>query len=258
MGAWNKITIISYYTMKEVLKSKILINVFFIGLAMMIVSFVAAEFTYGTPEKIALDFGLSLLWFSSCGISLFMGVTLISKEIDSRTVYMLISRPVPRYAFVLGKIGGLVSVLLINIALLSIMTLSVFYFLGGNITGIIVWTILYTFIEAVLLLLLVILFSLLANNILSILVALISLFAGHAIQETQGLKFVLERPMLKLILDAYHLVLPGFYKLNLKDFVLYQQTLPSSYLWINLSYGICYSLFVMFVIIFIFNRKNLD
>lgn len=254
----NKVFTLSYYTMKEVLKSKILLNVFLIGLGMMLVTFVASEFTYGVPGKVALDFGLGMLWFSSCGIALFMGVTLLAKEIDSRTVYMIISRPVPRFAFVLGKILGLIAVLVINITLLSIMTLGTTSMLGGQIENLVYWSLLFTLIESILLLLVVIFFSLVSNSIITVLISLILLFSGHAIQETQGIKFVTDRPFLKGILEIYHLVLPGFYKLNLKDFVLYKQTLPLDYLIPNFFYGISYSLFVLFIIIFIFNRKNLD
>ncbi len=258
MTVANKILTLSFYTMKEVLKSKILVNVFLIGLAMMLITFVASEFTYGVPGKVALDFGIGMLWFSSCGISLFMGVTLLSKEIDSRTVYMIISRPVPRYAFVLGKVLGLVSVLVINILLLSCMTLGTTALLGGSIDELVYWSLLFTLVESILLLLVVIFFSLISNGIITVLISTILLLSGHAIQETQGIKFVLDRPLLKSVLEIYHLALPGFYKLNLKDFILYKQSLPLDYLLLNLSYGLSYSLFVLFIIIFIFNRKNID
>lgn len=258
MGIIKKIGVIAYYTMKEILKSKILINVFLIGLAMMVVTYVASEFTYGVPEKIALDFGLSMLWFSSCGIALFMGVSLISKEIDSRTVYMIISRPIPRYGFVLGKVVGLVSVLIINIVLLAGMTLLASAFLGGEINELVFWTLGFTLIEAILVMLLVILFALVANNILAIIITFLLLTVGHAVQETQNYQFVTNRPLLKVVLEFYHLVLPAFYKLNLKDFMLYNQSLPLDYLLINMTYGLAYSLFVLILIIFLFNRKNLD
>lgn len=258
MGAIGKIGTISFFTMKEILKSKVLLNVFFIGLGMMLVIYVASEFTYGVPEKVALDFGLGTLWFSSVGISLFIGANLIAKEMESRTVYMIISRPVPRYAFILGKILGLFLVLLINILLLSSMTLTATYFLGGKISEIVYWALIYNVVEALLLLLIVIFFSLLANTIICVLGTMVLMFAGHFIQETQSIVFVQGYPLLKDLLNVYHYVLPGFYKLNLKSFVVYQQTLPVSYLWTNLFYGLTYSGFVLCVILFIFERKNLD
>ena len=258
MSVLNKVTTIAYYTMKEILKSKILLNVSLIGLGMMLISYVASEFTYGVPQRVALDFGVGMLWFSSAGISLFIGSTLVSRELESRTVYMIISRPVPRYAFILGKVLGLMQVLLLNIIILSLMTLTVFVFLGGQIDQLIYWALIFNVIESLLLLLVVVFFSLLTNNILSVLIALVLLFAGHFVKETQNIFMVKNNVLVSGLLDFYHYVLPGFYKLNLKDFLLYQQTLPAEYLWTNLGYGIVYSLFLLFLILFLFEKKNLD
>lgn len=254
----NKIFIVAYYTFKEILKSKILINVFFAGLGLMLVTFVATEFTYGVPERVALDFGLGMLSLSSLAISLFLGVTLLSKEIDSRTVYMVISRPVPRFAFILGKIIGLLGIQTINVILLSSMTLAAVMILGGEITHLIYWAIGFTFLESVLLLLVVVLVSLMANTILSTLLASVVLILGHAVKETQNIVFVQNREIFKVALEAYHFILPGFYKLNLKDFILYKTELPASYLLSSLTYGLTYSGFLLCLIIYIFNRKNID
>jgi ABC-type transport system involved in multi-copper enzyme maturation permease subunit len=258
MSIFSKINTIALFTMRDILKSKILLNVFLIGLGMMLLTYVAAEFTYGVPSRVALDSGLGMLTISCLGIALFMGATLISKEIDSRTVYMIISRPVPRYAFICGKVFGLLAVLAINIALLSIMTLASTSFLGGSIDSLVWWSIFFIFLESLLLLLVVLFFSLISNNILAIIITLVLLTLGHAIQDTQGTLFVQNRPLLGAILEFYHLVLPGFYKLNLKDFVLYKQSLPFDYLLKSMSYGLSYSAFLLLMIITIFEKKNLD
>ncbi len=255
---WGKILIIAEYTFKDLLKSKILYISLIMGLAIMLATYVATEFTYGVPEKVALDFGLGLLTISSLGVSLFMGATLLSKEIDSRTVYMVISRPVPRWVFITGKICGLVSVLLLNITLLSIMTLACSSFLGGKIDLLIIYALGFIAIESLLLLFVVVLFSLFANTILASVMSLVLLIIGHAIQETQSTSFVLNRGYLKTLIEFYHLVLPAFYKLNLKDYVIYENTANLDFIPFSLFYGIFYSLFLFFLIIFIFNKKNLD
>ena len=254
----NKVYIIAYYTFKEILKSKILINVFFAGLGLMLVTYVATEFTYGVPERVALDFGLGTLSLSSLAISLFLGATLLSKEIDSRTVYMVISRPVPRYAFILGKILGLLGIQALNVFLLSFMTLITVSVLGGNITPLIYWAIGFIFLESILLLLVVVLVSLVANNILSTLLSLVILVLGHAVKETQSLTFVKNRGFFKIVLEAYHFILPGFYKLNLKEFVIYKTSLPFDYLLSSLIYGVAYSGFLLVLTIYLFNKKNID
>ncbi|MFA5582697.1 MAG: hypothetical protein WDA09_00650 [Bacteriovoracaceae bacterium] len=254
----NKLLIISFYTFKEILKSKVLLITLFIGFALMVITYVATEFTYGTPEKVALDFGLGMLSFSSLGIALFLGATLLPNEINSRTVYMVISRPVPRWVFILGKVLGLCGILLINVLILSTMTLVCSALLGGEVNSVTLWAIIFNCLESLLLLLLVVFLSLFLNTTLSSVVSLFILILGHAIKETQTTSFVKERGYLNILLEFYHMVLPGFYKLNLKDFVIYHKSIETSYLLGSAAYGVFYSLFLLVMIIFVFNKKNLD
>lgn len=254
----SKMLLISKYTYKEILKSRVLYVTCFLAALLMLVTYIATEFTYGVPEKIAIDFGLGMLSISSMGISIFMGANLLSKEIDSRTVYMVISRPVPRYIFITGKLLGLLSVLLVNIAILSVVTVACSHFLGGQISQSIIFTICFNFLECMLLVLVVVFFSLFSNTILASSITVIILLLGHAVKESQTLSLVSNNPMLKKILEFYHLILPGFYKLNLKDLVIYNQNISPTFLINSSLYGIFYSLFLYFLIVYIFENKNLD
>jgi ABC-2 type transport system permease protein len=258
MNTFSKILIIAKYTFKEIIKSRILYGTGILGVLLVLVTYVATEFTYGVPAKVALDFGLGILSLSSLGIALFMGAGLLSKEIETRTVYMIISRPVPRWSFILGKLIGLFGVLIVNVLILSLVTLVCLKFLGGTIDQLVISCIIFNILESVLLLLVVVLFSLFSNNILATLISLTLLMAGHAIQEAKITTFVELRPLLGKILEIYHLILPGFYKLNLKEFVVYQHSLDSTYLLNAFAYGTCYSAFLLFLILFIFQNKNLD
>lgn len=254
----NKTLTIAFYTFKELFKSKVLYGVFFIGLAILMSVFIASEFTYGATVRIAIDVGLGLLSLSSLGIALFLGVGLISKEIESRTVYIIISRPVSRFQFISGKIIGLMAILLMNILILTSMIIASSYFLGAKFEGLLLWSVFFTFIESFLLLLIVVFFSLITNNIMSAIYSIVLLLVGHIIVETQETLFVKTLPALGQVLKFYHIVLPGFYKLNIKDFVIYKQSLPVEYLLGSAAYGVSYSAFVFCLIIFLFNRKNLD
>jgi ABC-2 type transport system permease protein len=254
----NKMLIVSYYTFREIIKSRILINVTLIGVALLIVTYVASQFTYGVPGRVALDFGLGALSLSSVAIAIFMGVTLLSKEIDSRTIYMVISRPIKRSSFLLGKIFGLSLVLMVNILILSILTISVYLFLNGNLDSLIFWTIFLIFIESLITLLIVVLFSLLTNNTLSVVFTIVLFLVGHSIKEAQLTSFVLNHPIIGGIIDIYHFVLPGYYKLNLKDFLLYEQNISLNYLVSISGYGILYSFLLVLISVTILNQKNLD
>lgn len=254
----KKIFIVGHYTFKELLKSNILLNVFFIGLGLMLAVYIATEFTYGVPERVAIDFGIGMLSVSSLAISLFLGVTLLSKEIESRTIYMIISRPVSRNAFIIGKILGLMAIQLVNVLLLSSMTLVATKILGGELSSLIFWAVGFIFIESFLLLLIVSLISLFANTVLTVLMSVALLLLGYAIPETKGLGFVQRRPLVNALLDFYHFILPAFYKLNLKEFLIYKKSLPLSYLISSGVYGLTYSFAILFLILAIFKRKNLD
>lgn len=108
------------------------------------------------------------------------------------------------------------------------------------------------------LLLVVVFISLITNNILTVLISLVLLLIGHVIKETQNISFVKSNDLLVSFLDFYHFILPAFYKLNLKDEVIYKSSLPLEYLLSAAGYGILYSAFLLLAIVYYFNKKNLD
>jgi ABC-type transport system involved in multi-copper enzyme maturation permease subunit len=254
----KKIGIISKTTFKEIIKSKILINTVFLGLFLLIVTFVAYSFTYGAPDRIALDFGLGMLSLSSVGISIFIGVGLLSKEIESRTVYMIISRPVSRHVFLIGKILGLSLVLILNILILSALTLSLYFLIGGAFSPLILWSILFIILEAILVLFIICFFSLVTTQTISVMLTIIVYVIGQGVKAAQETGFAKMNSMINQVLEFYHFLLPGFYKFNIKEFVIYKSTLPTSYLAGTFTYGVAYSLFLLLMCIFVFERKNLD
>lgn len=253
----NKAVVIAYYTFQDLLKSKVLFNVVLIGLALVLMSFVASEFTYGVPERIALDFGLGTLSLSTIAIAILMGVGLISNELDSRTIYMTLSRPVSRVSFLLGKSMGMGLIFVINILILSILTLGFYFYLGGKFNSLIFWNVLYTILEAFICLFVVVFFSLITNKTLSVIMTFFLYLAGHAVNEGLIEKFE-SSYLLGTFLKKYHYLFPGFHKLNIKDFLLYQENLNSSFVFQTLGYGCFYLLGVIFLTCIVFEKKNLD
>lgn len=258
MLSLKKSLTVARYTASEIINSKILLNTLFIGIGLFVLTFVAYSFSYGDPSRIALDFGLGMLSLSSVGISIFMGVSILFDEIENRTIYQIISRPVQRSSFLVGKLLGLSSVLILNILILSIISLVLFLGLGGEMNQLIYWTILFTIFEAILVLIIVTFFSLLTSKVLSVILTICVYIAGHAISGVKLLSFVENRSYLQKFIDAYEFFLPGFYKLNIKDFLLYKKTLPLEYLLSSTSYVILYSGALICLSVYIFNRKDLN
>jgi ABC-type transport system involved in multi-copper enzyme maturation permease subunit len=225
---------------------------------LLLVTFVAYSFSYGDPTRIALDFGAGMLSLSSVGIAIFMGVSLFYDEIDNRTIYQIISRPVSRTSFLVGKTIGLSFVLILNILILCVISLSLYFFLGGESSSLIYWNILFTIIESVMVLSVVTMFSLVTSKVFSVILTVSLYIIGHAISGVKLLTFIKDRPYLEDIIDIYQFILPGFYKLNIKDFLTYKNDLDLAYILSTVGYGVIYTIGILCLSIFIFNKKDLN
>lgn len=254
----KNILTVSKYTFLEVYRSKVMMSIFFLAITLVVVTYIASEFTYGAPAKIALDFGLGIISLSNLGMAIFIGATLISKEVEQRTLYMILSKPISRVSFLLGKILGLSTVLIINTTILTILTLSIYNFYGGKVQGLMIWASYFSFIEAFIVLLFAILFSLLANTAMSVIYSIMVFVSGHAIGETSKILFTKANIFYSGMIKIAYIIFPNFYKINLKDFVIYHQELPFDYIFKIQAYSLFYIFFLLLVIINIFKQKNLD
>ena len=258
MDELKKLWTITRYSFLEILRSKIIYNTLFLGIAIVIVSYLATSFTFGVPERVALDFGLGALTISAVLIAIFMGVTLVSREIENRTVYMVLVRPLRRSTFIVGRVIGLAGILALNTLILSFFALGVFFFFGGTFQTLIVWTIFFAFIEALIVLTVVVFFSLLTNPILSVIYTLAIYIAGHAVDGISKSILVTSSPYYSAVVKWYYLLFPNFQRINFKDYVLYQQSLPFEQVMQSLGYGGAYVTFILIAAAVVFQHKNLD
>ena len=246
------------YTVLETLYSRVYYNVFVLGFVLFLISFIAAELTYGVPSRVAIDFGLGLSTIAAIGIAIFLGSGLIAKEIESRTIYMMLSRPVTRTSFLSGKLLGLLIILFSNSLILYTISLIMYFFLGGEYSNLLIWCFLFSFFEASIILLIVVMFSLILNQTLSIIVSLSIYVAGHSLTGLTELSFVKNNAILKIGAEITQFTLPNFSKLNIKDFVIYKDSLPLHFLFSATLYAFLFILLLLGITIFIFNRKSLD
>lgn len=253
-----KLLTVAKFTFLEVYRSKLMLGLIFLGVLLVVISYVASAFAYGATSKVALDIGLGLMSLSNLAMAIFIGSTLLSKEIDQRTLYMILSRPISRAYFLMGKALGLSSVLFLNTMMLGILSVGLYKFHGGHYQPLFLWTILFSFFESLIVLSFAVLFSLLTNTTLSVICTFVVYVTGHALNETSKILFLKLNPLLSGILDVCFFILPNFYKLNLKDFLLYQQNLELSYLLNIQLYSLVYLAAILTLVVFIFKNKNLD
>lgn len=254
----SKSLTISKFTFIEIYKSKIMINILLSGFVLALICYVVAEFSFGNPSKVALDVGLGFLSLTTKAIAIFFGATLLKNELESRTIYLVLSNPVSRVEFLTGKIMGLSGILLLNTVILSLFTTIFYYYWDGIWSSLIAWSIVQVFLESVLILLIVVFFSLITNVNLAILFSVSIYISGYAIRGVMELSAVKENPGLLSIANTISYIIPNFSLFDIKNFVLYKQSLETSYLLGSITYSTVFSLIFLFSSSIILNRKDLN
>ena len=112
--------VVAWNTFREAVRDRVLYNLLFFALVMMASSIIAGQISIGIEETVIVTLGLSAISLIGLLIAVFIGVGLVSKEMEKRTLYALLAKPVRRWEFLLGKFGGLVLTLAVNTAAMGL------------------------------------------------------------------------------------------------------------------------------------------
>lgn len=254
----KKILIVSQYTFNEAIKSKLLFNIIFLGFALVLASYIAAELSYGSPEKIALDIGVGLTSIAVKFIAVFYGVSIIQNEIENRSIYLILSRPISKVQYFLGRTLGMSMMLFLNVTILGPFSIILFLILGGSLDPLMFWALLFIFIESLLLLLIVVTCSLFCSKVLAILLSVTAYVAGYVSSSLLASNQFAKAPLFNTILETVNISLPNFSRLNLKDHLLYVQNLDLQVLLATLGHSLCFILALLLTGSVLIHRKSLD
>ncbi len=253
----NVMTIFKY-TLLEVLRSKLMIIIPIVSCSILFMSYLASTFAYGAPERIAIDIGLGLMSLSNLAISIFVGATLVSKEVESKTIYMIVSKPISRTAFLLGKLIGLGVVVVINVIVQSFVCAWLYYHFKSEIPVLLIAIGLLSLYESVIVMLITITFSLSINISLTIIFTILTWIISNVLAETQKILFLKNSEYLNSILSVVAKFVPDFSRFNVKDFILYHQVLPEGYVVKTSIYFLFYSVAIFLLADVLFKRKDLS
>src|SRR6516164_2643483 len=104
---------------RESVRDKVLYNLVLFAILMMAASYLIGQLTAGQDVKIIKDLGLSATSVFGLFIAVFIGIGLVSKEVERRSIYSLLSKPIHRWQLVLGKFLGLTLTLAVNLAVMA-------------------------------------------------------------------------------------------------------------------------------------------
>ncbi len=252
----KRIRVIALNTFKEAVRDRILYLLLFFAGATILLSRLLSLLTVGDRVKIILDVGLASLSFFGALMSILIGTSLVYKEIDKKTIYTLMAKPLHRFEFLLGKFLGLAFTLLVMLSSMTVFFQAYLLLLTQRFDGRVFLAALYIFLEMMLLTAVAILFSTFTTPILASLYSLSFFLIGHFSRSLMTLIRKVPAGVGRTLLRALYLILPDLENFNLKTEVVHHLPIPGDLLLSSAGYFLFYTLFILTLAVLIFRKKD--
>jgi ABC-type transport system involved in multi-copper enzyme maturation permease subunit len=260
----RRILAIAQNTFRENIRDKVLYNLILFALIMILSALALGQLTLGNETKVLLDLGLSSISVFGMLIAIFIGIGLVYKELEKRTVYALLAKPVHRHELILGKYLGLLFTLLVNLAIMTVgLELALLYAGRIGFSGHIrVLPAAYLiFLSLAVITALALLFSTFSTPALSALFSFFLWIAGHFGRDLQSFGELTKSAAAKWLCRLLYYAIPNFTNFKadsrniLQDAIYYQPLDPSAILDSTL-YCIVYCTIIVALSTSIFLRRD--
>lgn len=255
----SRIGVIARTVFLEVIRDRILYLVGLFALLLVIAAVLLPEVAAGAENKILLDLGLAGIHLLSVIVAIFVGTGLINKEIEKRTVLVLIAKPVSRAEFIVGKHLGLTAVLAVLIAALGAIFMLVLVARGVDFpfTSVLL-SLVFMLLEVALLVAAAMVFGVFTSSLLATLLTFAVYLMGHLSQDIVAFGQLSDNPAVQRLTNGLYLILPDLERLNLRNEAVYgMELLPNPLeLWGHGLYGVLYTALLLTVAIAIFSRRQ--
>ena len=250
------IGVIALNTFRESLRDKILYNlVLFAGLLIGL-SALLADLSIMEHHKVIADLGLASINLTGVIIAIFVGISLVSKEIERRTVYTIMARPISRVLFVLGKYAGLTLTLLVNIVIMLAVFLIALILNHVPINVSIFQAVQLICVELLLVTAVALFFSTFSTSTLSAILTLGVYVIGHLTADLKLLGEKSESQTVKLVMNLLYYMCPNLEALNIKGQAAVGIPVASDYLLIASLYGLFYAALFIAGACLVFQRRD--
>lgn len=247
-------------TLREALRERLLYNLVFFAVAMTAASLTVSRLTLGEQFRIIADVSTSSTQIFGLLISVFVGVSLVAREIDRRTCYALLARPVSRAEFVLGKFVGLLGTAALNLVVMGTVSALVLFLYRGDLgflrSGFFAafGLMLAQFAIAVGL---AVLFASFTTPTLAIIFTLSALASGFLFAEVRGFWLKASQVELKQLVHVLDVVLPNMGLLDAKEALTYGDPVTLGSALARAGYGFGYATVLVALAAFVFARKDI-
>jgi len=254
---------------RESVRDKVLYNLVFFAVLLMSASYLIGQLTAGQDVKIIKDLGLAATSVFGLFMAVFIGIGLVSKEVERRSVYGLLSKPIRRHEFIIGQYLGLVLTLAVNVAIMTAAYYLVLAYMSWmeleNVKA--AWeapatdpallkAIFLIFVELCLVTAVALFLSTFSSPILSAVLTFGLYVVGHFNADLKNFEAVVNSKTAALLARAVYYVLPNLAPFDVKADVVHAQPVPWSYVAFTTGYGLVYIVMLVLAAMFVFSRRD--
>jgi ABC-type transport system involved in multi-copper enzyme maturation permease subunit len=251
----SKLTAIAGNTWREAVRDKILLLILVFGLLIVSAGTILSVISLGQGQRVLFDLGISGISVFGLLVTLFVATSVVGKEMDKRTIYLVLSKPVERFHFILGKHLGMVLILTQLLGLMGVLFGGLFWLWTGTLPAALPAAVGGIVLELWLVSAVAILFSTFASPIMSAVYTLAIYLIGHLSHDLLALGDKLPVAALAKLTKALYYVLPDLERLNFKNVPLDLPFAPA-YLAQCAGYGLMYMWIVLLVAVAAFELKE--
>ncbi|MDP3091948.1 MAG: ABC transporter permease [Nitrospira sp.] len=250
-----KVLSIALNTFRENLRDKLLYNLLVFALLMIGSSLLLMRLTLGEFHRLLLDVGLGSINIFGVLIAIFVGIGLVNKEIEKKTIYTIVSKPVARYQFLVGKYLGLTLTLFVNTLIMAGGLLLVLSAQGVPIESVLFKALGLIFIEFMVITAVALLCSTFTSATLSAIFTLATYVIGHLTADLKTFGEKMDEGMRAVVTGLYY-ILPNLERFNLKGNVIHHIEVSGTDLVLIVVYGLTYVAFLLISASIIFQRRD--
>jgi ABC-type transport system involved in multi-copper enzyme maturation permease subunit len=263
------LALIAVNVFRESVRDKVLYNLVAFAVLLIGVSLLIGQLTAGQEVKIIKDLGLASVSVFGTFIAVFIGIGLVSKEVERRSIYSLIAKPMSRPLLVLGKFAGLALTLAVNV---GIMSLAIYAVLAAwhhwtpeaaraaweapALDPALLTAIGLIYLELLVVTAVAIVFSTYSSAILSAGFTFGIVIAGHFATDLKNFDQVTDSPVAQTLARGFYYLLPNLSFFDVKARVVHGDPVLATEIWLALGYAVVYVAALLTLAIWIFSRRD--
>jgi ABC-type transport system involved in multi-copper enzyme maturation permease subunit len=248
---------LAHNTFREAVRDRILYSILFFAIGVIALSLVMQEITVGDRDKVVRSVAQGAIAAFGSLISMFLGISLVFKEVERKTVYTILSKPIPRWLFVLGKYLGMMMTLFVQVAVMMAVYTLLLTIQQTFPPAVVYVSGLMLMCELMLLTAWATLFSTYSAPTTAAGFTLAVFLIGHLADDIWTYANQLENEAAAEVAQWLYWVLPNFEIFNIRAHAVHEMAIPWNQVSGAAAYGLCYTAAVLGLAMLVFERRDL-